>query len=53
MQEILSQTYFGKILQSWAIGLVIIVLSVMLGKVAYWMSSRFIRIHSPKSNPAG
>ncbi len=44
MQEILSQTYYGNTLQSWAIALIIIVLSVMLGKVIYWIFSKFVRL---------
>ncbi len=44
MQEIFSQTYYGNTLQSWAIALIIIVLSVMLGKVIYWIFSKFVRL---------
>jgi len=49
MQELLSQTYYGNTLQSWAIALTIIVLSVMLGKVIYWVFSKFVRLFTSRT----
>ncbi len=49
MQEILAQSYYGNSLQSWFIALAIIVLSAMLGKVIYWMFSKFIRLLTAKT----
>jgi MscS family membrane protein len=49
MQQILTQNYYGNTLQSWFIALAIIVLSVMLGKVIYWVFAKFIRIFTAKT----
>ena len=49
MQQILTQSYYGNTLQSWFIALAIIVLSVMLGKVIYWVFAKFIRIFTAKT----
>ncbi len=49
MKELLTQTYYGNSLQSWLIALVIIVLSIMLGKVLYWAFSRIVRVFTARS----
>lgn len=49
MQEILVQSYYGNSLQNWFIALAIIVLSVMLGKVIYWVFAKFIRLFTAKT----
>ena len=49
MQELLTQTYYGNTLQTWLIALVIIVLSVMLGKVIYWIFSKFVRLFTART----
>ncbi len=49
MLELLTQTYYGNTLQSWLLALVIIVLSVMLGKVVYWVFSRVIRLFTART----
>jgi MscS family membrane protein len=49
MQEILTQSYYGNSLQSWLLALLIIVISIMVGKVIYWVFSRFIRLFTAKS----
>jgi len=49
MSQLLTQTYYGNTLQSWFIALAIIVLSVLLGKVVYWLFARFIRIFTAKT----
>ena len=49
MPEIFTQTYYGNTLQSWLTALVIMMLSVMLGKFLYWFFSKFIRRLTSKS----
>ncbi len=49
MQELLTQTYYGNTLQSWLIAMVIIVLSIVMGKVVYWAFSKFIRLFTAKT----
>lgn len=49
MQEILTQSYYGNSLQSWFIALVIILLSALMGKVIYWVFSKFIRLFTSKT----
>ena len=49
MQQMLTQNYYGNSLQNWLIALTIIVLSMLLGKVIYWVFSRFIRLFTAKS----
>lgn len=49
MQEILAQSYYGNSLQNWFIALAIIVLSVMLGKIIYWIFTKFIRLFTAKT----
>ncbi len=43
MNELLEQTYFNNTLQTWAISFGIIILSLMLGKVVYWIFSKVVR----------
>lgn len=49
MQDLLTQTYYGNTLQSWFLALTIIVLSAVLGKVIYWVFSKFVRIFTNKT----
>ena len=49
MAEIFAQTYYGNNLLDWFIALVIIVLSIALGKVVYWVFSRVIRVFTARS----
>jgi MscS family membrane protein len=49
MQDLLSQSYYGNSLQSWLISLSIIVLSVLLGRVIYWLFSRFVRVFTSRT----
>lgn len=49
MQEVLTQTYYGNTLQSWLIALSIIVLSAVLGRVIYWVFSKFVRLFTSKT----
>lgn len=49
MPELLTQTYYGNTLQSWIIALSIIVLSALLGKVIYWIFSKFVRLFTSKT----
>lgn len=43
MMDLLNQTYYDNTLLAWLTSMVIIVLSVMMGKVAYWIFSRIVR----------
>lgn len=43
MSGLLQQTYFGNTLQTWVIAFSIVILSLMLGKVVYWIFSRIVR----------
>lgn len=43
MNELLQQTYFNNTLQTWAISFGIIILSLLLGKVVYWVFSKIVR----------
>ncbi len=43
MNELLQQTYFGNTLQTWAIAFGIIIISLLLGKMVYWIFSRILR----------
>lgn len=43
MNELLQQTYFNNTLQTWAISFAIIILSLLMGKVVYWVFSRIVR----------
>lgn len=49
MQELLTQTYYGNTLQTWLIAMVIILLSVTLGKVIYWLFSKVIRLFTART----
>ena len=49
MQELLIQSYYGNSLKQWLVALVVIVLSIMLGKVLYWAFSKFIRVFTLRS----
>lgn len=49
MQEVLTQTYYGNTLQSWLLALTIIFLSVVLGRVIYWVFKKFVRIFTSKT----
>jgi MscS family membrane protein len=49
MQDLLTQSYYGNTLQTWLIAMVIVVASIMFGKVLYWVFSRFIRVFTARS----
>ncbi len=49
MQDLLTQNYYGNTLQSWLIAMVIVVVSIMFGKVLYWVFSRFLRVFTSHS----
>ncbi len=49
MQSILTQTYYGNTLQEWFIATAIIVLSVILAKIIYWIFSRVVRLFTAKT----
>ncbi len=43
MTELLQQTYYSNTLQTWLTSLIIIALSLLLGKIAYWLFSKVVR----------
>lgn len=49
MQDLLTQSYYGNTLQGWLIAMVIVVVSIMFGKVLYWVFSKFIRVFTARS----
>ncbi len=49
MQDLLTQSYYGNTLQTWLITMVIVVMSIMFGKVLYWVFSRFVRVFTARS----
>jgi MscS family membrane protein len=49
MTELLQQTYYGNTLETWLTSLAIILLSILLGKVAYWIFSKVVRVFTKKS----
>ena len=49
MTELLTQTYYGNTLQTWFFSLSIILLSVLLGRVLYWVFARFVRLFTARS----
>lgn len=49
MTEILSKTYYGNTIEQWLIALSIIVMSMILAKVIYWIFGRFIRIFTSRT----
>jgi len=49
MQDLLTQTYYGNTLQTWLLGLGIIVGSVVLGRAVYWLFSRVARVFTDRS----
>lgn len=49
MQQLLTQSYYGNTLQSWIISLFIILMSVVLGKLIFWVFSKFIRLFTAKT----
>ena len=50
MSELLHQTYFGNTLQAWVIAFSIIILSLLLGKVVYWVFSKIVRGFTSRTN---
>jgi MscS family membrane protein len=50
MNELLQQTYFGNTLLAWFISFSIIILSLMLGRVAYWVFSRIVRSFTSRTD---
>ncbi|PIP80687.1 MAG: transporter [Gammaproteobacteria bacterium CG22_combo_CG10-13_8_21_14_all_40_8] len=49
MSDMLTQTYYGNSIKQWMIALSIIVLSMILAKVMYWLFARFSRLVTSKS----
>jgi MscS family membrane protein len=49
MQDLLTQAYYGNTLKTWLIAMVIVVVSIMFGKVLYWIFSKFIRVFTARS----
>jgi MscS family membrane protein len=49
MMELLQETYYGNTLLTWLTALGIIVLSVMLGKVVYWIFSKIVRAFTSRT----
>jgi MscS family membrane protein len=49
MQDLLTQSYYGNTLQTWLIAMVLVVVSIMFGKVLYWVFSKFIRVFTARS----
>ncbi len=49
MTELFTQTYYGNSVKTWLISLSIIVLSMILAKVIYWVFTKFIRIFTAKT----
>jgi len=49
MSELLTKTYYGNTIENWLIALSIIVLSMVLAKVIYWIFGKFIRIFTSKT----
>ena len=49
MFDFLQQNYYGNPLQTWLISLVVILLSLLLGKVAYWFFSKVVRIFTSRT----
>ncbi|MCW8964048.1 MAG: mechanosensitive ion channel family protein [Gammaproteobacteria bacterium] len=47
--ELLQETYYGNTLLAWLTSLGIILLSVMLGKVVYWIFSRVVRAFTSRT----
>ncbi len=49
MTEFLTQTYYGNTIKAWLIALSIVVLSMILAKVIYWLFSKFARLFTAKT----
>jgi MscS family membrane protein len=49
MTELLQQSYYGNTVEAWLTSLIIIVLSVLLGKAVYWIFSKVVRVFTKKS----
>jgi MscS family membrane protein len=49
MTELLQQSYYGNTLETWLTSLIIIVLSILLGKAVYWIFSKVVRVFTKKS----
>jgi len=47
--EILQEVYYGNTLMAWIISLGVILLSVILGKVIYWVFSKVVRAFTSKT----
>lgn len=47
--ELLQETYYGNTIMAWATSLGIILLSVMLGKVVYWIFSKIVRAFTSRT----
>lgn len=49
MQELLTDSYYGNTLQTWLIAFGIMIVSAMLGKVVYWIFSKFARAFTSRT----
>jgi MscS family membrane protein len=49
MTELLQQTYYGNTLEAWLTSLGVILLSILLAKIVYWIFSKVVRVFTRKS----
>lgn len=49
MFEVLQQNYYGNPLQTWLLSLVVILLSLLLGKLLYWFFSKVARVFTSRT----
>ncbi len=50
MSELLQQTYLGNTISAWIISIAIIILSLLLGKVVYWVFARIVRSFTSRTS---
>lgn len=49
MQDLFAQTYYGNTIQGWLIGFGIILGSIILGRVVYWVFSRVVSVFTRRT----
>ncbi len=49
MGDLFTQTYYGNTVQEWAISAVVIILSIAVGKMIYWLFSNVVRRMTAKT----
>ena len=49
MFEFLQQSYYGNSLRTWLLSLLVILLSLLLGKLAYWFFSKVVRVFTSRT----